>query len=270
MPERTIFGLRRLARGVVGEQDGGSGAALDATGLSKRFGGLQAVLDVDMHLERGRTVGVIGPNGAGKSTLINLLSGLYRPDRGQIRFAGSDVSRRDLAARSRAGLLRTFQQTKVLRSFLVRDAIELGLSSPRARRGGSGSDVAELADSFGLGAYLGRYVGELPYGTQKVLNLCLIAASRPIVLLLDEPFSGVTASDVEMLSALIRRLRDNGTAIGLVEHDMGALMPLSDRVVVLDAGRVILDASPQAVQASDQVQRIYLGRKPASTRGARG
>jgi ABC-type branched-subunit amino acid transport system ATPase component len=241
--------------------DGEPPVVLAARGLSKRFGGLQAIDGVDLVLRAGCVLGIIGPNGAGKSTLVNLLSGLYRADAGTVELAGRDVSRADLAALSRQGLLRTFQHTKVLSSFTVAQAIDLARRSPRGRVGSGRDTAGTFAEEFGLGEVLHRRVTELPYGTQKVLNLCLIAMAAPIVVLLDEPFAGVTRADIERLSRVMERLLGAGAAIGLVEHDMPALMKLSTTVLVLDSGRVVTEGPPARIQNDEQVRRIYLGRR---------
>jgi branched-chain amino acid transport system ATP-binding protein len=237
-----------------------TGTVLEGRGLSKRFGGLQAVADVDLVLRGGSVLGIIGPNGAGKSTLVNLLSGMYRPDRGTVLLRGRDVSGDDLAARSRRGLVRTFQHTKVLASFTVADAMDLAVKSPRSRASRRGP-VTALAEDYGLGPVLHREVRELPYGTQKVVNLGLVALTDPVAVLLDEPFAGVTRDDIDRLCLVIERLRAGGAAIGLVEHDMDTLMRLSTTVLVLDSGRLVTEGSPGEVQADERVRRIYLGRR---------
>ncbi|HVW42187.1 MAG TPA: ATP-binding cassette domain-containing protein [Amycolatopsis sp.] len=234
---------------------------LEGRGLSKRFGGLHAVSDVDLTLRAGCVLGIIGPNGAGKSTVVNLLSGMYRADGGSVLLRGKDVSNHDLAARSRCGLVRTFQHTKVLTSFTVGGAMELAVKSPRNRAAARRGTVAALARDFGLAGVLHRDVRELPYGTQKVVNLALVALTSPVAVLLDEPFAGVTRSDIDRLCEVIERLRAAGTAIGLVEHDMDTLMRLSTSVLVLDSGRLVTEGSPADVQADERVRRIYLGRR---------
>lgn len=251
-----------MSPGVPPAPDGRvADVVLEGRGLSKRFGGLQAVSDVDLVLRGGCVLGIIGPNGAGKSTLVNLLSGLYRADRGTVLLRGKDVTKDDLAARSRSGLVRTFQHTKVLASFTVGEAMGLAAKSPRGRGRARRPPVAELAEDFGLIEVLARPVRELPYGTQKVVNLGLVALTSPQAVLLDEPFAGVTRTDIDRLCRVIERLRAGGAAIGLVEHDMDTLMRLSTSVVVLDSGRLVTEGRPGEVQSDERVRRIYLGRR---------
>jgi ABC-type branched-subunit amino acid transport system ATPase component len=253
--------MTTIATAATPERADPGQAVLNAHGLDKRFGGLQAIADVDVTLRAGTVLGVIGPNGAGKSTLVNLLTGMYRPDRGEVLLQGRDISREDMPTRARRGLLRTFQHTKVLRSFTVAQALDLACRSPRGRSGDRRSRVAAVAADFGLERVLGRRVLELPYGTQKVLNLGLVALAEPVAVLLDEPFAGVTAADVGRLSRVVERLRAAGTAIALVEHDMRALMALSTTVLVLDSGKVVTEGTPAAIQDDPEVRRIYLGQR---------
>jgi branched-chain amino acid transport system ATP-binding protein len=245
--------------------DGAGGAVLTASSVGKRFSGLQALDQIDLAITPGEVVGIIGPNGAGKSTLINVLSGLYRPDSGRIVLDGTDVTRMDVAARARMGLSRTFQHTRALNSFTVQEALRLAYSSPRVRRRMSAASARELATRFGLEGYLNRLVPVLPYGAQKVLNIALISLCDPKVVLLDEPFAGVTAEDIDSLSQVIAELRSSGVGVALVEHDMVSLMRLSNRVVVLDAGAMVAAGTPAEVQANELVRKIYLGESAKST-----
>jgi branched-chain amino acid transport system ATP-binding protein len=249
-----------------------SGPVLSATSIGKRFSGLQALSAVDLDIFPGEIVGIIGPNGAGKSTLINVLSGLYRPDGGRIVLDGAEITNANASARARMGLSRTFQHTRALSSFTVREAIRLAYSSPRVRRRMSTNEIHELAARFGLDGYLNRLVPLLPYGAQKVLNIALISLCNPKVVLLDEPFAGVTTDDIESLSQVISDLRAVGVGVALVEHDMISLMRLSDRVVVLDAGTTVASGTPVEVQANELVREIYLGgsSKSAAAKGAAG
>jgi branched-chain amino acid transport system ATP-binding protein len=235
-------------------------AVLSAESVDKRFSGLQALSDVSLSVHRGEVVGIIGPNGAGKSTLINVLSGLYRPDRGRILLGGKDVSRANAAARARMGLSRTFQQTRALSSFTVREALRLAYGAPRVRRRTTGDKVGDVAERYGLAPHLDKLVTVLPYGGQKVLNMAMMMICEPTVVLLDEPFAGVTADDVQILGQVATDMAAEGAGVALVEHDMLSLMRLSHRVVVLDAGRTVAEGNPAEVQANDLVQEIYLGR----------
>jgi ABC-type branched-subunit amino acid transport system ATPase component len=237
-----------------------SSPLLIARSVHKKFGGLKALEEVDIEVRSGEILGIIGPNGAGKSTLINILAGLYRPDGGRIFMGNVDITKTSVPGRAQLGLVRTFQHTRALTSFTVREALRLASHSPQVHRMKERPDVAAIADEFGLEPYLDRLVPLLPYGTQKVLNIALISCGDPKVLLLDEPFAGVTAEDVSKLSNLALELRKRGIGIVLVEHDMKSLMLLSDRVVVLDGGRTVAEGPPKEIQDNEMVRTIYLGR----------
>jgi branched-chain amino acid transport system ATP-binding protein len=236
-------------------------AVFVATGLGKSFSGVRALDGADLQLRRGRILGIIGPNGAGKSTLINLATGLFRADAGTIVFDGRDVSRLSLARRARLGLLRSFQQTRVFGSMTVREALRLGGECPRAAGDADPHVAAEAAiQRFGLGEFADRVTSETPYGVQKVLNIALVAMSEPKALFLDEPFAGVASEDVERISRVIEAIRDEGVAIGLVEHNIEELLRLADAVVVLDSGRMIFEGTPAEARVSEVVREAYLGR----------
>jgi branched-chain amino acid transport system ATP-binding protein len=222
-------------------------AVFVAAGLSKSFSGVRALDDAGLVLRRGRILGIIGPNGAGKSTLINLATGLFRPDAGSIVYDGRDIGRLSLPKRARLGLLRSFQQTRVFGSMTVCEALRLGGESPAIER-------------FGLSEFADRIASETPYGVQKVLNIALVAMSEPKALFLDEPFAGVSSDDVERISRVVESIRDEGVAIGLVEHNIEELLRLADEVVVLDSGRMIFEGTPAEARRSAIVREAYLGR----------
>ena len=228
-------------------------------GVSKSFGGVAALSGVSCHIGSGSTLGIIGPNGAGKSTLINVISGLYRANVGRVLLGELDVTDESLDQRARRGLVRTFQQTRLFHSLTVAQVLRIGAAAPRA----SGREVADTVDYlvsvFDLGSYLRRRVDVLPYGLQKVLNLALIAVSRPQVLLLDEPFAGVDPADIGRLADVIKRFREQGVAVGLVEHNVSAVVDLSDRILVLNSGEPLFEGSPAETLANPAVQQAYLG-----------
>jgi ABC-type branched-subunit amino acid transport system ATPase component len=232
-------------------------ALLEGTRVSKTFAGVKALADVDFSLAGGEVVGVIGPNGAGKSTFINVLTGVYRPSTGRVVFDGADVTRLSLAHRARLGIVRTFQGNRVFASLRLDDAIAVAAESPRARRGERWP--GDVVTDFGLAAYRGARIADLPYGVQKVLNLALTALTKPRVLLLDEPFAGVHSEDVTRLSAIVERFRQEGVGVALVEHNIEALLRLADRVIVLDSGTQIFAGSPTEARHSDVVRTAYLG-----------
>jgi ABC-type branched-subunit amino acid transport system ATPase component len=233
----------------------------EATALSKSFAGVRALDDVSFTLNAGRILGIIGPNGAGKSTFINVATGLFRPTAGRVLFAGRDVTRATLAERSRHGLMRSFQHARTFGSLTVGESLRLAAESPRGRSAlaVTGGHEAVLA-RFGLQSFADTLTAEAPYGVQKVVNLALLAQCAPKVLFLDEPFAGVDAEDVQRISAVVEAIRDSGVAIGLVEHNIEALLRLADDVVVLDSGRVIFEGTPDQARHSTIVQEAYLGR----------
>lgn len=241
-------------------------AELECRALVKSFGGVRALRGVDLVIKPGSTLAIIGPNGAGKSSLINVLTGLFTPTSGSVTLNGEDISNKNLAARTRLGLMRTFQGTRIFSTLRVRQALALGNEAPRAL--GQPTTVDALAESFGLVSYLDTVVAELPYGIQKVLNLALVSASRPRVLLLDEPFAGVHAEDVGRLSAVIERFRADGVAVAVVEHNIEALLRIADSVVVLDSGALLFSGSPDEARTSPAVREAYLGAHAAVQGGS--
>lgn len=242
---------------------------VDVRGVGKAFGGLTALDDVSLELRAGEVLGIIGPNGAGKSTLINVVTGLYSPSSGQVLLGGEDVTRTSLAQRSRKGLVRSFQNTRTFGSLTVREALRLAVDAPRPRSlGVERSEVDRTITEFGLERWATKTASDLPYGAQKVLNLALVAVCRPAALFLDEPFAGVGRDDVKRLSQIIAELRARGVALGVVEHNIEALLRLTDRVTVLESGRTIFDGSPGEARTSEAVQLAYLG-QGAAAKGTR-
>ena len=224
--------------------------ALHAEGLCKRFGGRHALAGAALTLRPGRIGGIIGPNGAGKSTLIGVLAGTVRPDAGRVDLAGQPVAGWTERARARHGLARSFQVPQVFPSLTLRQHIMLG-----AADGGWGRDVAAC---LGLTDALDRAVGTFSHGMRRLVEICHLAACRPAVILLDEPAAGLTAFEMRQLAEALRWLRGR-TAVGVVEHNMGFLLPLADDVTVLEAGRVIAHGTPACVTADPEVRRAYLG-----------
>lgn len=245
---------------------------LVATGLCKRFGGLQAVDDVSVRVDAGTIVGLIGPNGAGKTTLFELLSGFTKPDAGTVRFDGVDVTGRSPAQRARLGLVRGFQDAALFPSLTVRDTVELALERHHPaslvgglighdRRGAARRAEADaLIASLGLGSWSDVPVGELSTGTRRITELACLVALRPTLLLLDEPSSGLAQREVEALTEVIRALRDeSGMTIVLIEHDIPMVMAVADRVVALAAGTVMRAGTATEVRDDPEVIRTYLG-----------
>ncbi|WP_311275562.1 ABC transporter ATP-binding protein [Methylobacterium sp. WCS2018Hpa-22] len=244
-------------------------------GVSLGFGGTVALDAVDLSVGEGEIHAVIGPNGAGKSSLINAISGLYAPDSGAIRIGDDRFSRVPTRHLARLGVARTFQNLALFRGLTVLDTVTIGLVDrqsaglgaqvlglPHARR--EAREHRERAEAviaaLDLADIRDRLVGTLPYGVQKRVELARALVAKPRLLLLDEPMAGMTATEKQRMSGDIRAARDStGTTIVLIEHDVGVVMSLSDRVTVLDHGRRIASGTPTEVQADPAVIAAYLG-----------
>ena len=228
---------------------------LELRNVTRRFGGIVAVDDVSLEVERGEIVGLIGPNGAGKTTVFNLVTRLYRPDAGEISFEGKtllDTPPYRVVAR---GIARTFQNLELFRTMTVLDNVRVGAHARSGKR-----SATEILEYLGLTDVAGRPAGDLPYGTLKRVETARALISEPVLLLLDEPAGGLSHEEVEELADTIRRIRsDFELTILLVEHHMNLVMRVSDRVHVLDFGRRIASGTPQQVQVNPAVIEAYLG-----------
>jgi branched-chain amino acid transport system ATP-binding protein len=242
-------------------------AALQAVGLSRRFGGLLAVADVSLELEVGELHAVIGPNGAGKSTLVNLLSGELPPSSGVILVAGVDVTGWSNARIARAGIGRSFQRTNLMPALTVLETVRLAAQARvplrrvwrRAVR-----DAGPLHDAYaalarvGLTAVADSVSGTLSHGQLRQLEIAVALAAQPKVLLLDEPLAGMGPEESETMASLLRELaRDH--AVLLVEHDMDVVFAVADRMTVMVDGRVLEQGTPETIRASASVRDAYLG-----------
>jgi len=255
--------------------DGASLPLLQIDDVTMRFGGIVALDGVSFSVPRGRIVGLIGPNGAGKTTLFNCLSRLYRPNCGDIRLDGRSLSRCAASDIAALGIGRTFQAPALFESMSVIDNVKVGAHA-RAKSGALAdavtlpqhrteeNDLEETARAMlsfvGLQDAAGRPAATLALGLRKRVELARALAAKPILLLLDEPASGLNHEEVEELGGLIRAIRDRlGITVLLVEHHMGLVMKFSDRVVVLNFGRVIADNTPEKVRSDPAVMTAYLG-----------
>lgn len=241
-----------------------------AQDVSLAFGGIKALDSVSFTANEREIAGLIGPNGAGKTSLFNVLSGIYRPNAGTVRMRGEDVTSRGSRAMAKLGLARTFQHVGLFASVTVAENIRLGaLLNPRvdglrgrARRAVLREIVEDLIADFELLDERERFPGELPFGTAKNAELARAIASGPSVLLLDEPAGGLTPSELEAFADRIRKIHDRyELTTVLVEHHMGLVGRLCDRLTVLDHGKVITEGATADVMRSEEVQTIYFGRK---------
>jgi branched-chain amino acid transport system ATP-binding protein len=234
---------------------------LDVVGLGKKFGGLLAVQDLNLTVSEGEILGLIGPNGAGKSTVFNLINGVYAPDAGRIMFEGKDITGEPPYRVARHGLARAHQIVQPLVGLTVLDNCTVGACFGRENLPlNQAREVArEVAVSVGLGDRLDMLAGSLTTAGKKRLELARALAARPRLLMLDEVLAGLNPTETEMMIATVRRIRDSGIAILMIEHIMRAVMSLSDHIVVIDIGRKLAEGSPQKVANNPDVIKAYLG-----------
>ncbi|MBX9588055.1 MAG: ABC transporter ATP-binding protein [Hyphomonadaceae bacterium] len=226
--------------------------------ISKRFGGLKVFQDVSFTLPPGDVLGIIGPNGAGKTTLINIICGNLAPTTGRILLQDVDITGKSIHMLSRRGLVRTFQQTNAFARATVRDSVARAFRF--SGNSANGTDVTSLLRRFDLLDRLDEPTGMLPYGQQKMLGLLLAYATRPKVLLLDEPAAGLEARERSRIDDFVHHARRAfGCAILIVEHDMDLIRRLCPRILVLDGGRVLAEGAPQDVLSRQDVIEAYLG-----------
>ena len=248
------------------------GDLLVATGLSKRYGGLQAVAGVDLTVPAGTIVGLIGPNGAGKTTFFELLAGFVQPDSGTVLFDGRDITTESPARRARSGLVRGFQDAALFPSLTVQETIELALEQRHPnndlrsllgldrRRIARQRAADSLVESLGLAAWRNTPIAELSTGTRRICELASLVALEPRLLLLDEPSSGLAQREVEALGRVLRDLRDvSGLTIVVIEHDIPLVMSVADTVVAMVAGQVLRTGTPDEVRNDPRVIETYLG-----------
>ncbi len=255
-----------------------SGPILEIKGLCKAFGGLTAVDKIDLSVEAGKITSVIGPNGAGKTTLFNLIAGVYIPTSGEILFQGKPMSKVPPHKRASLGIARTFQNILLFDNMTALENVmtgqhprsrygffEAALRLPKAHREEEtiSLNAVKYLNLVGLGMYADRNAMSLPLGQQKLLTIARALATEPKLLLLDEPGAGLNALEKQGLSELIRRIRDMGITIILVEHDMDLVMGIAEWVIVLDSGQKIAEGTASQIQKDKKVIAAYLGEEQA-------
>jgi branched-chain amino acid transport system ATP-binding protein len=250
-------------------------ALLEASGIILSFRGVNALSDVSLSVDEGTIHAIVGPNGAGKTSLLNCISGVYRPQRGTVHFEGKDVSRLSPSQRSALGIARTFQNIALFRGMTVLDNLLIGrhLHQKVGVLGGGlyvgpgereeiahREKVEDVIDFLEIQHIRKKTVGTLAYGLQKRVELARALALEPKLLLLDEPMAGMNAEEKEDMARFILEIHEErGTTMVMIEHDMGVVMELSNRVTVLNFGERIAVGTPEEVQANSEVQDAYLG-----------
>jgi branched-chain amino acid transport system ATP-binding protein len=252
---------------------------LSVKGLTKTFGGLTAVSGVDFNIEAGEILGIIGPNGAGKTTLFNMLAGSMEPTSGSVHFEGENISGLPADRIARRGVARTFQITSLFPALSAFDNVRAAtyrtkrtgwiasmLRSPayRAEEAEVDRDAMDALEFCNLAPHAHYNAEALSYGEQRRLEIAIALASKPRLLLLDEPAAGMNPEEGQRLVGMIRNIRERGTSVLLVEHHMRVVMGVCDRVVVLDHGVRIAEGAPKDVVKDPEVIRVYLGREAVS------
>ncbi len=234
---------------------------LEIQGVTKRFGGLVANDGISFDVRDGEIVGVIGPNGAGKSTLFNCITGFHRPNAGRILFRGTDITGRSADRICKMGIARTFQIVQVIADMTVRENVMTGAFLRHARRRAAAEAADGILGFVGLDGKRDAAGEELTIADKKRLEVAMALATQPTVLMLDEAMAGLTPVELKGMIRLVRAVREKGLTLVIVEHVMEAVMELSDRVIVINSGKKIMEGSPAEVVVNPEVVQAYLGER---------
>jgi branched-chain amino acid transport system ATP-binding protein len=227
-------------------------SVIELRNISKSWGGNKALKDISMEMESG-IVGIVGPNGAGKTTLVNIIAGQNQPSSGRVFYKGKDITTLPSYKRARMGIIKTFQVVRPFKSLTVRENVEL-FSKIRGQT--NSEDILKIT---GLESFQDRFPVELPFGLLKKLEIAKALSANPDLLLLDEPFGGLGKDDIEKLSKFILELKEMGKHMIIVEHKISALLPLVDKIVLLDLGEIKFDGSVNEFRANERIGELYFG-----------